>query len=194
MLPGRLGRRTRSGWWTGACSTSPTSTSASFRCMLHAQPTRPGVHSLHCIALHCIGLHACAGVLAGWRMGAIPRQAHPIHQVLRCTARCILAPASRHTCALAVHANALDAPCCPPGPHFQGAKRCACLCCCALQALAGFFAFWVTLNDHGYAPGALLRTGVSWTRHPLVCSVAGAASVNACLLRCGTAPVSQAGC
>ena len=31
-----------------------------------------------------------------------------------------------------------------------------------LQCLAGFFAFWVTLNDFGYSPGAMLGTGVNW--------------------------------
>lgn len=42
-----------------------------------------------------------------------------------------------------------------------------------MQAVAGYFAFIIALNDFGYRPGILQNTGIEWTYYPLICTTDG---------------------
>mmetsp|Transcript_18105 Transcript_18105/g.45586 ORF Transcript_18105/g.45586 Transcript_18105/m.45586 type:complete len:1179 (-) Transcript_18105:1049-4585(-) len=67
-----------------------------------------------------------------------------------------------------------------------------------LQALAAFWAFVIALNDFGYPPHTLLRRGLGWSLHPLVCSQDGDGTVDDCGFGCakprGDVPYCEDGC
>ena len=49
-----------------------------------------------------------------------------------------------------------------------------------IQALAGFFAYLIVLNDYGYPPGILVNRGHSevWGHQPLFCKFSGGSYMN----------------
>ncbi|KAG2500240.1 hypothetical protein HYH03_001818 [Edaphochlamys debaryana] len=56
-----------------------------------------------------------------------------------------------------------------------------------MQALAGWYGYFVTMNDYGYTPWVLLGRGFAWDSNPLICNIGNAGQVSDCGFGCDNA-------
>ena len=62
-----------------------------------------------------------------------------------------------------------------------------------MQALAGFYTYFVVMNDYGYAPRVLTGLGFEWEDHPILCRVDGTGRPDKCGFGCKGAYIPEVG-